>query len=79
MHEYIAAALQTARFDQLHTGGWFGAIPQFHVVMAAAASRADCYWAIKEDLEAAVHEALQHGRPLPALAGVETPTLERTA
>ena len=42
MQEYLDAAMQTARFDQLHTGGWFGATPQFHVVMTAAESREDC-------------------------------------
>ena len=76
MHEYVEAAMQTARFDELSNGGWFGALPRFHAVMAWALTKEACYQALQADLECAIEEALRHHRPLPAFVGVSTPALE---
>ncbi|MDP9311738.1 MAG: hypothetical protein M3R24_12800 [Chloroflexota bacterium] len=76
MSAYVQAAMQTARFDTLSNGGWFGALPRFHAVMACAPTEEACYQALQADLERAIAEALQHHRPLPAFVGVTTPALE---
>ncbi len=75
MTEYIQAAMRNARYDELSTGGWFGALPQFHPVMAWGATEEACHQALQADLESAIEEALRNQRRLPQLAGVETPTL----
>ena len=77
MHDYLAAAMATARFDELSSGGWFGAVPRFHVVIATGTTREECYAALQSDLAGAVREALRHNRPLPELAGVATPGAEQ--
>ncbi len=74
MTEYVQAAMRTARIDELSTGGWFGALPQFHAVMAWGATEDACIQALQADLESAIEEAVRNNRCLPQLAGVETPT-----
>ncbi len=76
MSEYVQAAMQRARVDELSTGGWFGALPQFHAVMAWGATEQACRQALQADLESAIEEAVRNNRRLPQLAGVETPTIE---
>lgn len=75
MTEYVLAAMQSARFDELSNGGWFGALPRFHGVYAWGQTAEDCYHALHADLESAIEEALRNNRLLPVFVGVETPTL----
>ncbi|MDP9310314.1 MAG: hypothetical protein M3R24_05390 [Chloroflexota bacterium] len=76
MVQYVQAAMRKARVDELSTGGWFGALPQFHAVMAWGATEEACIQALQADLESAIEEAVRHQRRLPQLDGVETPTRE---
>ncbi len=73
MSAYVQAAMQTARYDKLSNGGWFGALPRFHAVFACGETQEDCYLALRADLESAIEEALRHRRQLPQFVGIETP------
>ncbi len=76
MMEYVQAAMRNASYDALPTGGWFGALPQFHAVMAWGVTAEACRQALQADLESAIEEAVRNNRRLPQLDGVETPTRE---
>lgn len=76
MSEYVQAAMQTARYDHLSSGGWFGALPQFHAVMAWGETEEACYHALQADLESAIAEALRNQRRLPEFIDVDSPTLD---
>jgi predicted RNase H-like HicB family nuclease len=73
MEAYLRAAMNTARFDTVGTGGWFGALPRFHAVFACGDTEEACHHALQGRLERAIEQALQHGRPLPYYFGVLTP------
>ena len=75
MSDYMEAAMQTARYDKLSNGGWFGALPRFHAVFAWGETQEDCYLALRADLESAIEEALRNRRHLPEFSGIETPRL----
>ena len=74
MDEYVRAAMNTARFDQLRTGDWFGALPRFHAVFACGETEDACRQALQGRLERGIEEALRAGRALPYYFGVLTPT-----
>jgi predicted RNase H-like HicB family nuclease len=75
MSEYVQAAMQSARFDELSNGGCFRALPRFHNVYAWGQTAEECYHALQSDLESAIEEALWNNRRLPEFVGIETPTL----
>ncbi len=76
MTEYVQAAMRNARYDELSTGGWFGALPQFHAVMAWGATEEACMQALQADLVSAIEEAVRNQRRLPQFEGVGIPTLD---
>lgn len=79
MSEYLQAAMQTARYDKLSNGGWFGALPRFHTVFAWGETQGECRVALQADLERAVEEALRNQRHLPTFVGIDTPHFSETA
>ncbi len=79
MSKYVQAVMQTARYDKLSSGGWFGALPRFHAVFAWVETQDECRVALQADLESAIEEALRNHRRLPAFLGIETPRFAETA
>lgn len=77
MSEYVEAAMQSAGYDRLSSGGWFGALPWFHGVMAWGETEEACYHALLAELESAIEEAVRNQRRVPEFVGVATPQLEQ--
>lgn len=77
--QYIAAALSSARFEEIEDAEpWYGEIPGLRGVWATGRNRDECRERLAESLDGWLLIRLRRGLPIPPVGGVRLEPAETT-